>query len=87
MSLPIIDDPRVVEKILHHLGARHNPPARPQADRVLAPTNHVTTWIQPPFACSVARHRWASIRGLSKIGRSYSDSAPPLATLRARWKT
>ena len=27
--LAVIDDPRVVEKILRHLGAWHDPPARP----------------------------------------------------------
>ena len=27
--IAVIDDPRVVEKILRHLGAWHDPPARP----------------------------------------------------------
>ena len=35
--LAVIDDPRVVEKILRHLGAWHDPPARPPPQGVLGP--------------------------------------------------
>ena len=35
--LAVIDDPRVVEKILRHLGAWHDPPARPPPQGVRGP--------------------------------------------------
>jgi len=35
--LAVIDDPRVTEKILRHLGAWHDPPARPPPQGVRGP--------------------------------------------------
>ena len=41
--IAVIDDPRVVEEILRHLGAWHDPPAIQGPAR----TNPVTTWTPP----------------------------------------
>ncbi len=51
-AIAVIDDPRLVQKILRHLGALHDPPARgsPPALRDPTPTNRVTTWIRGPTA-------------------------------------
>ena len=35
--IAVIDDPRVTEKILRHLGAWHDPPARPPPQGVRGP--------------------------------------------------
>ena len=35
--IAVIDDPRVTEKILRHLGVRHDPPARPPPQGVRGP--------------------------------------------------
>jgi hypothetical protein len=38
--IAVIDDPRVVEKILRHLGAWHGPPTRPPPQGVLVPRTY-----------------------------------------------
>ena len=48
--LAVIDDPRVAEKILRHLGAWHDPPPRPAlpaASGPPTPMSRVTMWIRP----------------------------------------
>jgi hypothetical protein len=35
--IAVIDDPRIVEKILRHLGAWHDPPPRPPPEGILGP--------------------------------------------------
>jgi hypothetical protein len=38
--IAVIDDPRVVEKILHHLGAWHDPPAGLSAPGTTGPYSY-----------------------------------------------
>ena len=49
-AIGCIDDPRMVEKILRHRGAWHDPPARPPPGGTSGPypTNLVTMWIPRP---------------------------------------
>jgi hypothetical protein len=45
--LAVIDDPKVIEKILRHLGAWHDPPASSlQALRAPTPTSLGMTWTE-----------------------------------------
>jgi hypothetical protein len=46
--IAVIDDPRVVEKILRHLGAWHDPPPRPPPQGVPDPYTY-EAYIEDPM--------------------------------------
>lgn len=45
--IAVIDEPRVVEKILRHLGAWHDPPAGLSPTRTIGPSTHAARQRDP----------------------------------------